>query len=141
MDATAQWDGSDSAASVLGEYTYLQQVDGAPESQYGGYDRSDAYLGSPQSEAAHDFDSMPGMMGIGMHRSPGADTPPSSEEGQDESDDILDGYLNGVEPRSDRYFYCEDVGAEDHSCSFTHERRCMLRCVGILLSLRWPFLF
>jgi hypothetical protein len=139
MDTTTQWDGSDSNASVLGEYSYLQ-VDSASASQYGGYDR-EVYLGSPQSEAAHDFDSMSNMLNMSLHHTPGADTPPSSEEGQDDSDDILDSYLRDVEPRNNRLYYCEDVRADDHSCPFSHERRCMLRCVGILLSIYWPFLF
>jgi hypothetical protein len=126
----AQWDGTDSnaSASVLGEYTYLQ-VDSAAASQYGGYDH-DAYLASPRSETIHDLDSM-SMMAMGLHQSPGVDTPPSSEEGQDDSDGILDSLLRDVEPRSDRFYYCKDVDAEDHSCGFVHERRCMLRCVGI----------
>jgi hypothetical protein len=128
MDA-AQWDGSDSANSVLGEYTYMQQVDSAPASQFGGYDR-DTYIGSPQSETTHDFETMSSLMTMGMHHTPGADTPPSSEEGQDDSDDILDGYLINVEPRDDRRYHCADVRADDHSCNFVSERRCMLRCVG-----------
>jgi hypothetical protein len=127
MDAR-QWDGSDSAASVMGEYTYLQ-VDSAAASAYDSYDR-EPYIGSPQSPAGHDFESMSNIVNI-MHQSPGAYTPPSSEEGLDESDDILDSLLRDVEPREDRLYYCEDVRAEDHCCPFVHERRCMLRCVGI----------
>jgi hypothetical protein len=127
MDTT-QWDGSDSNASVLDEYGYLQ-VDSAAASQFEGYDR-ETYLGSPHSPAMPDLGSMSDMMTISLQPLAGAESPLSSEEGRDESDDILDRLLCEVDARDDRMYYCEDVRAEDHSCGFVHERRCMLRCVG-----------
>jgi hypothetical protein len=131
MDHT-QWDGSESNASAMEEYSTYINVDGcstAP-SQYEGYD-GETYLQSPLSPAMPDLGNMSDMLAINLPPPRGAESP-SSEEGQDDSDDILDRLLSDVDPRDDRMYYCEDVRSEDHSCGFYHERRCMLRCVWFL---------